>query len=358
MEIGSTYIEDQNTYYPPRRFAFLLWMSILCLMWYFASRCETMEALDLHRYYETAYSMRDSSVSDIIKHFSARGIDFIYYVILHFAILLSIPFNLITALTVTVSLYMISRCMRIIYNGEIEWYVMAAVFFMTPITWVIEISRNMMAFMFLYIALRMLYKNKYVWMSLFLILSVFSHFSVLMYVAIFALSYLLRNLHIRNGLFVFVLIGFILFSYIAPSYIIDMFSSLLSEGETIYSTQYTSLDTLGLSTWTNVGISSVVNVVFAALFSILVLLNTNKTGFEFWALTFLVILLFFFMNSNQMFTYRCMMVMPMFWGLNIARIYQSGNYKGIIIVRRLSVIAIIIVLWHIWSYRTVYLPFV
>lgn len=58
---------------------------LFSLLWYFTTRCETIESLDLHRYYENAILWKDAPVRIfLIGHLHAPMISFIsYYYILH-----------------------------------------------------------------------------------------------------------------------------------------------------------------------------------------------------------------------------------------------------------------------------------
>ena len=333
-----------------------LWFLFFLVMWYMASRCETLEAFDLHRYYEDAISTQNDSLRGIIEDNRSRAGDFIYFVVLHWALKLGIPLNLVTGLIVTISFATIISCMREIYRGEMEWYVLYGVLFLAPISWIIEIARNMMAFMFIFISIKQYYKRRWILAVVFSILGVLTHFSSLMYVAVLLLCVFIQKLRINKYLIFIIIAGFLTASYLMPSYLLDLLSIVLSGGDTVFSTQYGAMDSKGITTWTDVGTADIVAVVFSLVYSIILLVKNKSQGYEFWSLLVVTAMLSFFLSSSQMLTNRCMMIMPMLWGLNVARIYQTSIKKDISVLKIVSVFCVVLALWHLFSYRDMYFP--
>lgn len=335
----------------------LFWLLFFMVMWYMSARCATMDALDLHRYYDDAFANRNTPIGDIVEQESSRGIDFIYYVILHFSVNLSIPLDLITALIVTLSYAMILSCVNFFYKGSLEWFVVATVLFLTPITWIIEISRNMTAILFLYVALRMMYRSKWIWAIIFCLCGLFTHFSVLMFIFLFAASYFVKFLHIRSFFIPIVIFFIFISSYLVPSYIYDLMSLAIGGSETVYNTQYMGMEAVSFSQWGTVGNGDKIPILYGLVFSVALLLTNKKQGQEFWMLMGLTVLSAFFVRSSMMFTNRCMMILPMFWALNLAQIYESGTHKNKKLIRSLCMFGLLPIFWHIFSYRDVYFPF-
>lgn len=234
----------QETIPAKRKKHWLLWLLLFMAVWYLASKCELMEALDLQRYYEDAEMSMDLPIRQIIQDAQNRGVDFIYYLLLHWSLRFGIPLNAVTALVVTLASATVVSCMKDIYPGKFKWYVVAAVLFLTPITWTIAISRNMAAVMFLFMAVLMLTRKKWVWMAIFTMLSVYTHFSVLMYVAIIAICFLVKKVRVKIWVIFFFVIGFLLTSYLIPSYLINLISWTMVSGSSdiVYTAQYMDME--------------------------------------------------------------------------------------------------------------------
>jgi len=330
---------------------------LFSLLWYFTTRCETIESLDLHRYYEGAILMKDLPVKDIFDWSFTRSLDFIYFLLLHFALKLSISLNLLTTIIVTLYYVMIISCMKEIYRGRMEWYVICAVLFLAPITWIIEISRNLTAIVFLYISIKMYYKRKWVWVLFFTLLSLFTHFSLLMYIAVFALSIILCRFHITNLLMAMIIIVVMVVSYLIPSNLLDLLSIALSDYNSDLGSHYSNMTVRGVSDWNNVNYGDVLPTLYSLFFSIVLLLYNTKQGIEHWMLFLSALMLAFFINSSQLFTNRCIMVLPLFWGLNVADIYSRRCLNDKVIISLFSLVAVVVILLHFWSYRLLYNPF-
>lgn len=358
--MDSIYISKNNkgtSLLEKKRLPLLFLCIIIPVIWYVTIGCELRESYDLNRYYSGALLLKDASFSDIFDNYISRSNDFIYYIILHCAVLLSLPLNLVTVIIVTIYYLLIISCMKDIYRGRIEWSVIITVLFLVPMIWVISISRNLTAIMFLYIAVKMYYKKKWVLMLLFASLSVFTHFSTLMYVAVLVLSYLFRKTQINKWVVAVIASVLMVVSLIIPSYLIDILGSAVSGSDTIYGIEYTDLQATNMWVLDSVGYGDKLPGLSSLIFSIILLLNNNKQGFEYWMLFMLTIMLSFFLNSSPMFTNRCMMVMPMFWGLNVASIYNFGSENERKIIKYFSIYAILVIILHVWAYRPIYLAF-
>jgi hypothetical protein len=335
----------------------LLWTFFLFVMWYMAAMCETNDNLDLGRYYYNAIAQKNTSVKDIIEQANSRGVDFIYQVILHWGVVFSIPLNLITAFFVTLYYAIIVSCVRFFYRGKMEWYVMAAVLFLTPITWIIAISRNLTAIAFLYIGLNMLYKRKWFWMCLFCIAGLLTHFSVLLYVVLFAAAYLLKNLRLTIPIIAAVILGAIVISSLVPDYLYNIMGYFLEGSEMVYATTYVGRMGASFFSWSNIGLGDKVPIFYSLIFSSVILMANRKQGTEFWMLLLLTIVQQFFLRSSLLFTNRCMMIMPIFWAVNVAQIYSNCTSRTKFTIQILSLIAFFLIFLHIYSYRVNYFPF-
>lgn len=339
-----------------KEMAFFFYIFLFLILWLVASKVELLDALDLHRYYEGAEMRKNLSTAQVIDYAHDRSVDFIYYIILHWALNLSIPLNAVTALIVTLFYAVVLKTMKLLYNGKIEWWVTAVAVLTCPLTLVVEISRNLTAFMFLYIAFYFYYKQKRLWSILYVLLSVFTHFSVIMYVLVILLALLIQKWKIKPKVILILLSAFLLSSYLLPSYLIDLISTVAIDQD-MHVNQLTRDGVRGIDAWDTVRYGIKVPAIFSILYSVILLLSNKRQGFEFWLLFLLLVMLSFFINSSQMFSDRTQMFLPMFWALNIACIFKEGTNKDKTIVHILSLIGILPILLHFWSQRPTYLFF-
>lgn len=316
------------------------------------------EPLDLGRYYEEVEMQAEVySLSDIIKirYYDMKKYDFIYHTILFVACKFFIPLNLITSVIVFTYYLLIVKMMRIFFGGKIDNFVILAVLLTTPITWVVEISRNLTAITLLYISVKYLYANKRIIAVLFIVASVLTHFGAALYVLVLFCSQILQNKHIKQNVVFFLLLVVSIISFIMPTSVLTIMRWFLEEDSGY--THYTMNTSASFFAATNIHYGDKLPAVFAVLFSIILLLLNKKQGFAFWCLLLFTMLLFFFLNLGVMFVNRLMMVVPLFWGINLAIIYKNARLADVQFLRTFSVIAWIPIVLHFYAYRPVYFPF-
>lgn len=334
-----------------------LYIAMYLVMLYLVFLASKVDAWDIHRYYdEIDLQSKSHSFWTIISMHQTDHIDFVYIAILSFCNILGVPYHFISALIVTVFYTLILKIIRENFTGKIEGYIFFVALFATPIVWVLEISRNLTAYMFFYYALLFYYRNKWKPMTFFLILGVFTHFSTLMYIPFFVLAWLLKRVRVKSWIVILVMGTVFIFAYFVPDYINTTLGVILS-GDVEHYARHTENEILNFLEYGNLNYGYITLILYCVGLSFVLLILNKKQGFEYWSLFFLTALLSFFLNSNQGLMNRCMMLMPVFWAVNIASIYTDGVYKQIQVIKMVSIVGLVVLFLYIYSLRNFFFPF-
>lgn len=329
---------------------------LILLVWGVTIAVLQETSFDLQRYYQMAeINVETRDLSGVIEESREHNVDFLYYVILYTALSIGIPLNLVTVTIVSLYFFLIISCFKEIWGGKIDGWILFVILFATPTCWVVSISRNLTAIMFLYIAVKAYYHKRWLFVLLFSVLAVFTHFSVLMFLAVLVTSFFLRKMRIKKEMLLFVIMAFLVAGVIFPAYVQNLFFDLIVDQDIRYSNYSTRNDFGMLRQSLNYAVQ--LPTLLALSFSILLLFLNKKQGFEFWALFILTVMLSAFVLSSWTLTNRCMMILPMFWGLNVALIYKNSYVKKNKTLRIFSFIGVIIILLGIYGMRNIYFPF-
>lgn len=325
----------------------------ICIYW-MSYTCSQVDTFDLSKYYYGAnYYVEHSSFVEMIENRITYNIDFLYYVILYLMVKASIPLNLVTTIIVFLYYILIVNTFRKTTVKRLSGVVIIAVLFITPMTWIVSMSRNLTAFLFLYIAIFFYYKNKVIIPLLFAVAAVFTHFSVLMYVAVLLVCIFLKKVPIRPVWLLAILISALLLSVIIPSMIQNAIFDVIS-GQDISYNNYAARKVGNIFVYSGVNYSDKVPVLFALIYSISLLFINRKQGFEYWTLLLLSVMLLFFMNSSWTLTNRCLMFLPIFWGLNVKNVVDNSNAKDTKHLELLSMTALLSLILHLYGNRHIY----
>lgn len=333
---------------------------IFLFLWVYwvAVSCAAVETFDLGRSYEEAKMyVEEYSMLDMILIRSLKTFDFLYYVILYLAVKASIPLNLVTTTIVFLYYVLIINSVRKIFGAHVGNAVMLIALFTTPMIWIVSVARNLTAFVFLFIAIFFYYKKRYILACVFAIFAVLTHLTVLMYIGALAVCIILSKKEV-SGLGVSVILTFVLLiSFFAPSILQDSLLKYISSQDLSYNTYSDMAATFYLLN-PACNYSDKVPITFGFIYSVVLLYQTKKKGFEFWGLLALTSMLLLFMNSAYHLVMRCLMMMPIFWGLNVGRIYYSGTPKSKSIVFLTSVIGLFSIILHLYGNRHIYFAFI
>lgn len=312
------------------------------------------DALDLAHYIDECQSYLSMSIAEIIDmRFGWGKYDFIYYALLLFSMKHGLVV-LLTATTVFIYFIIVTKLMKQICQKNIEQYVIIAVLFLTPITWTCAMSRNVMAFMFLYCAIYCLYKENKIGIIFFSILGVLTHFSVLLYIVLLVGAFFLKNVKIHPVAIVVILFILGTISYYIPTTFFDVVRLVLSDNSGFY--HYT--DEGIASFWSSgLGYGDKLPALYGVVYSAVILFLNKKQGLEFWMLFMIVVLEIFLMTVSSHMILRISCFLPLFWGLNIAKIYAETPPSQRTIIRLMSLAAFVPILLHFYAYRPQYFAF-
>jgi len=318
------------------------------------------EELDLLRYYEAAiddYKEYNNWVT-YLKVLIERDFDFIYSLSLYFALQLGLPMNLVSICYVSLYYIAISEVLRRHFPGlKVVWYVFFFVLMCAPFIWVREISRNLAAFSFFYLAIIYYLEHRYKSMLCWIIVSVFTHISMIMYVPLILGAHVFRKFTITNTAITLIIIVMLVISYYMPSYLLDLLALVMDGRGTSRYSLYASLETHGALSSPNIGYGDKFPMAYIYIYSIVLLIRNKDHDFMYWMLLFLTIMLSFFLLSNMMFTNRVIMVMPIFVAWNTYSILRSKKLFDQFIIKKMSVLGILLVLAHLYSYRDTFTIF-
>ena len=321
---------------------------------FFVNAVVKVDDYDLHRYFDEAVRFaKTSSLLQMIKEVWSIEFDFIYYVILYFSVKLSISLKLVTALFVATYYWIILGVLkddRKLINDRIVDFV---ILFVVPIIWVVSISRNLAAIVFLYAGVVSILKSKRINGILWLVIGVLTHFSVLMYVVVFVVSMLLRKIRIKPFFVVLFIAFFYILSQVIPDYLYNSIKLIATDRDLGYYTRFENVVSANVLEEGNWPVGDILSLIFVCVFSITVLLFNKKQGFEFWTLFILLIFLAFFVETSVMFVNRCMMIMPLFIGMNVLSIYKEGTNSQKKILKYLSYAGGLVFMLYIYTSRTI-----
>ena len=342
-----------NTRLTSKTTLFLQYAVLFFLVYWTSVGVSQYDALDLARNIENTEFYHDTySVNEMILQLQGTKIDFIYFLINYLAIEYSIPLLLVTSITVFLYYILVISIMREVYNGRYSSFIILAILFTTPMTWVVAISRNLMGLMFLYASIKFIYRKKWIWATFFIIVSLLTHFGgVIIFLVLFIPAIILRNWRVEKPLLCLLLFFVTVLGFVLPNSFMKVLNFFLSDsGFSHYSNQQM------VFFLTARGYGDTIPVVFAYIYSICLLLLNKKQGVAFWILFMLTFFLALSMNVEYNYIYRCMMCMPLFWGINAAAIMSFGSKKDKHSLYLLSLTALIPILLHLYAYRPIYFP--
>lgn len=312
-----------------------------------------VESWDLHRSYE--WFDRDfeslSLMEVILLKLLTKG-DFLFYTIYYLAMAHNIPYEVITSVVVVLYYIVVLDCIRFVCPNKIPFLMLFVILFTSPIFPTIQIARTTTAFLFLFHATKHLIKDQYYWAFIFCVAAIITHISAIMYVFVIVIAWMVRNKIIKSNIILIMMLSSIVLSIITPHLFLIILSRVIG-GDDMYGGYSENSNSLLFAT--NIGLSDKISTIYTVIYSVYLLLMNKKQGFEFMTLLIMTIMLIFFINSNQMFAGRIMILFPMFLGLNFASVYKFANKRQIGVLTSMSIIGLLVFVYQIWGTRDVYL---
>lgn len=323
---------------------------LLFLSMYFSA---FMEALDIQRYYSTAesHAIQFNSLSSYIPYLIETNYDFIYFTSLYLALKLGISLNIVT--TIYLSIYYISVCeviRRLSLGIRISKWVLTFTLLCAPFIWVQEISRNLAAISFAYLAVLCYISGNRSKGIFWLVMACCTHISMLIYLPVFIAPVFLQDKQIKQKTVMFVVLTCIVISYMTPSYLFDLFLQGVEGSSSRYSSYELTESQNALMTST-IGYGDKLPMIWALIYSIICLLLSKTKDYFYWGLLILVVYLSSFIQSSVMFTNRVIMLLPLFVSVVVVNIYKYESPAKIKIIKYCSFIGLLFVAAHFWAYR-------
>lgn len=324
------------------------------LIYWVSVSCSKEETLDLYRsYYEAEFNAEHYSLIEMIGLRLSYQIDFLYYVILCWAIKASIPLNWVTTGIVFLYYILIVKSVKIICRVRATNIVLLILLFTTPMIWVVSISRNLTAFMFLFIAITCYCKKHKILSLVFIVAAVLTHFTVVLYIFVMFSSLLLNNTKVSSSRLALLFLGTILVGLFAPTLIQDILFRFTNNQEISYSVYAEALSRIYLYN-ESTNYADKIPMTFAFFYSIVLLRLNRKQGAAFWGLLILTLLMLLFMCSMYTLIHRCMMMMPIFWGFNVGSILSTGTKRDRTNLEIVSIIGVFAILLQVFGCRHIY----
>lgn len=319
------------------------------------------EALDSFRYYELAHAFDNLDLFGMIQKSVDENLDFIYYLFFYILIRLDLPIQLVTGFSVAVYLYIslaiIDNYLKLnsISINKISYY-LAVILAYCSVSYIIifSISRNLTAIMFFLMALNHFIQGNKLRGFVFVLLSVFTHFGMILFSILFGIGFLIQkygnNDRPRRRL---VIIGTIvgLLSNYWISYFMDLIAYLPFFGKYEIYLKYLNNNlsnafTAGFGIWDKLLFLTTLLMMMFCLFHIKkynIILNISLV---------LYLWLVSAMGFSFMFTQRTLMLTMPFVGLVVVEHFKQQKHKNnsiiFLLLFGLSVTAFAI---NVYSYR-------
>lgn len=316
------------------------------------------DSLDIVRYYDSAkYAVASySNLFDYAYDKISTDIDFIYTSVLYVFQKNHIPLNIATIIFLSIYYICIVRICKISYNLRGCHYLLCISLFCVPIDWTLTISRFLAAISFFYIAIICLTLHKYRIGLLFLIISIFTHVFILLFIVFLLISFLLYKLSLSRKLSNIILLSFIVVGF-TTSFLGDLIQNLVSNfaGDLRYSAYADFfLETDSILKASRVDYGSKLGALFVYVVSIFLSLCDQNRNYSYWFLYILTCVLCVVFHSSVVLTNRVEMIMPLFIGLSSYSVLKSNNSSQVFVLKFLNVISVVVLLVVLYAARNIF----
>ena len=284
------------------------------------------EALDIIRAFGRAErdAQTYSSLRTYIADVSQSRIDFIYYSFLFICVKIGIPLGFATTFVLFSYFVLLLKICTLFVRGRGNNLLIVSILIAVPTVTVISVSRNTFADVFLLLGIYQYLKGER-WKTVFYFLvAVFSHFSVLMYVALFIIAVVLSGKRANNKAHLGILLGVVIAGFVMPTFINEQllhFGTSYLEG-----THYESYDTLNdtaVLRATQVSNGDKLYFAYTLLMLIFLAFKDKNRDVMYWFMFFLCFMDAFFFNSSVQMSLRLTILTPVCIGYSLTSIYEK-----------------------------------
>jgi hypothetical protein len=315
------------------------------------------DELDIIRAFERAErdALNYPSVLTYITEVFHSRIDFIYYGFLYLCVRVGIPLGLATTFVLFLYFVLLIKISTLHVCGKCNNLLLLSVLLAVPTVTVISVSRNAFADVFFLLGIYYYIKgDKWSTIICFLI-AVFSHFSVLIYVALFFIAIILSKKEFDNRSRIGLLLSIVVVGFAIPTLMNDV---LLRFGVSyLEGTHYESYESLNDSAVLRAPqISNGDKLYFAYTFVMLLYLAIKDKNRDvmYWFMFLLCFLDAFYFNSSVQMSLRLTILTPVCIGYSLISLYEKkilGRQK----IELISVGMLLVTLVYYYSLRPVFI---
>lgn len=296
------------------------------------------------------------SLNDVIRYSFEEQYDFVYNVIRWLIYAIGLDAKVLLILILFSFFYSISEILRSEFNNITKKRVLIIyTLFSCPFIYLHGITRNLLAIVFLYWSYYFFKKRKIVLGLLFIILSVFTHITIVFFIAVIAFAFFLSRYNFSLKIERITLVSLLLISFVFSGLLLNnflFFAELLSAESThylSYTSSFTSLHGLWLEPDLNYGVK--IPCFYTLVFSVYLLFVNKRRDVSYWILYVSTILFSFLAQSSTVLAERCIMFMPLFVGSSIFATYYDSDKKGKKTISLLCIVGLLTVLIHFVQIR-------
>lgn len=290
------------------------------------------EALDIQRYFKTA-AVDVNLYRNVIEYALfqiSTHIDFIYFCTLY--ILESLGWSLVLFTMAVLFLYyksIIDICLFAASNKKLyNVYVLLLylVFCCAPLVTIISVSRTTFACLFLFMAINFCFRKKYLFTLIFLVLSLFSHFSMALPISMLFLSFLFSKVGFLNKINAKIIVIFIIIGLSTPL-LFKEFTSIVIPffADTHYSVYEDSFDTGSILMMSNISLGDKLIAIYLLAVGVYCSINDANRNFMYWMLVLIMVLWASFINSSIQMIFRFEVILPPFLIYSLCSIISKNR---------------------------------
>lgn len=315
------------------------------------------DELDIIRAFERAErdALNYPSLLDYITEVSHSRIDFIYYGFLYLCVKIGIPLGLATTFVLFLYFMLLIKISTLLVSGRGNNLLILSIILAVPTVTVISVSRNTFADVFFLLGIYY-YLKGYKWPTIvYFLIAVFSHFSVLINVALFFVAIILSKREYDNKFRIGLLLSIVVVGFAIPTLINDV---LLRFGISyLEGTHYESYESLNDSAVLQAPqISNGDKLYFAYTFVMLLYLAIKDRNRDvmYWFMFLLCFLDAFYFNSSVQMSLRLTILTPICIGYSLTSLYEK-KILGRQQIELISIGMLLVTLVYYYSLRPVFI---
>lgn len=303
---------------------------LVALIFILAASFDCPEYLDLGRYYDIVHSNFSSHdhVTDVIMWSLLWNRDFIYFVLFWIFDNSFLSAAFLTGITCALYYYLVltqlSNSIRKITPLSI--ILLVGLFCFPNIIWVFSIPRNITAYLFFWSGILLWFKNKKPQAIILFILTIFTHISCILHVAIFFATVFLYNIWLKNRPSLVKALSFLL-PIISPLFVVTILNRFITSdsfSDSMGDMRYTQndIEAMDAGAFDSFGYGDISVILFTFIAIYLLLIVDRNVSLKKVLLIVFGSLTIGMSAGAQVFMMRFMLCMPFFYALYCGELYS------------------------------------